>query len=156
MQLYCRMSIQSRYFCVHKCGKVVCFKKVSMLCNFCLFCCVLVFLTAQWRLRHMGSARVFNCDLYRRTRACLLCTVYLCHHPRSHLTKLLTRSLFFGPSHCSYIFVPCLSFGVHVAGDHNKTISFVVGVLSTLFAHALLGLIYQSPSCPMQLSFFET
>jgi len=36
----------------------------------------LVFLTAQWRLRHTGSpglARVFHYDLNRRTRACLLC-----------------------------------------------------------------------------------
>jgi len=49
----------------------------------------LVFLTAQWRDRHTGSsglARVFDYDLYRRTRACF---VYLCHHPRSHFTKLL-------------------------------------------------------------------
>jgi len=36
----------------------------------------MVFLTAQWQLRHTGSsgfARVLDYDLYRRTRACLLC-----------------------------------------------------------------------------------
>jgi len=44
------------------------------------------------------------------------------HHPRSHFTKLLSRALFFGPCHCSYLFVPCLALRVHVAGDLNKTI----------------------------------
>jgi len=33
----------------------------------------------------------------------LACFVYLCHHPRSHFTTLLTRALFHGPFHCSYI-----------------------------------------------------
>jgi len=47
-----------------------------------------------------------------------------------------------------------LAFRVHVAGDLNKAISFVVAVLSTSFARALLGLIHQSQSCPMQLSIF--
>jgi len=51
---------------------------LSVLCHFCLFFCaeLLVFLTAQWQLRHTGSsgwAWVFAYDLYRRTRACLLC-----------------------------------------------------------------------------------
>jgi len=32
--------------------------------------------------------------LYRRTQACL---IFLCHHRRSHFTKLLTRALLFGP-----------------------------------------------------------
>jgi len=89
--------------------------------------------------------------LYRRTQACL---IYLCHHRRSHFTKLLTRALLFGPCHCSYIFVPHLAFRVNVAGDLDKTISFVAGVLSTSFAPALLRLIYYSPSCSMQLSIF--
>jgi len=70
----------------------------------------------------------------------LACFVYLCHHHRSHLTKLLTRALFFGPCHCSYVFVPCLDYRVHFAGDLNKTISFVVGALSSYFVRALLGL----------------
>jgi len=70
----------------------------------------------------------------------IACFVCLCHHPRSHFTKLLTRALFFGPCHCSCIFVPCLTFRVYVAGDLNKTISIVVGVLTTSFARALLGL----------------
>ena len=75
---------------------------------------------------------------------------------RSHDTKLLTRALFFGPCHWSYIFLPRLAFRVHVAGDLNETIPFVVDVLSTSFASTLLGLIHQSPSCLMQLSIFET
>jgi len=41
-----------------------------------------------------------------------------------------------------------------VAGDLNKTISFLVGILSTPFSRALLGLIHKSPSCPMQLRNF--
>jgi len=73
-----------------------------------------------------------------RKRACFVC---LFHHPRSHFIKLLTRPLFCGPCHCSYIFVPCLAFRVQVAGDLNNKISIVVGVLSTSFARALFGLI---------------
>ena len=85
--------------------------------------CVMVFLTTQWLLRHTGCsgfARVFDYDLYRRTQACFVC---LFHQPRSHFTKLLTRALFFGPCHCSYIFVPCLAFRVHVTGDLGLWIS---------------------------------
>jgi len=48
---------------------------------------------------------------------------------------------FLVPCHCSYIFVSFLAFHVHVAGDLNKAISFVVGILSTSFARALLGFI---------------
>jgi len=40
-----------------------------------------VFLTAQWRLWHTGSlwglTRVFDYDLYRKTRACLF-ALYIC------------------------------------------------------------------------------
>jgi len=71
----------------------------------------------------------------------LACFLYLCHHPRSQFTKLFTRVIFIRHYHCSYIFVPCLAFRAHVAGDLNKTISFVSGVLSTSFARALLGLL---------------
>jgi len=60
----------------------------------------------------------------------------------SHFTKLLTRALSFALCHCSYILVPHLASRVHVAGDLNETISFVVGVFSTVFARALLGLIH--------------
>jgi len=103
----------------------------------------LVFLTTQWLLRHTcssGFARI-SIAIYIGERK-LACFVCLFHHPRSHLTKLLTRALLFGPCHCSYIFVPCLYLRVHVTGDLNKTISFVVGVLTTSFARALLGLIH--------------
>ena len=50
------------------------------------------------------------------------------------------------------IYAPCLAFRVHVAGDQNKTTSFVVGVLSTSIARALLGLILLESELPMQLS----
>jgi len=40
-----------------------------------------------------------------------------------HFSKLLTRARSFGPCYCSYIFVPCLAFRVHVTGDLNKTIA---------------------------------
>jgi len=56
----------------------------------------------------------------------LVCFVHLCHHPGSQFTKLFTRAIFIRRNHCSYIFVPRLAFRVHVAGDMNKTISFVV------------------------------
>jgi len=72
----------------------------------------------------------------------LACFAYLCHHPRSHFTKLLTRDLFIEPCQCSHVYVPCLAFRVHVAGDLNKTISFVVGVLTTSFARVLLKVTY--------------
>jgi len=71
----------------------------------------------------------------------LACFVYLCHHPRSQFISLFTQAIFIWPYHCSYIFVTCLAFRVHAAGDLNKPISFVVAVLSTSFARALLGLI---------------
>jgi len=57
-------------------------------------------------------------------------------------TAFFARALFFGPCHCSYIFVPCLVFRVRVAGDLNKTIAFLVGFLSTSFARVLLVLIH--------------
>jgi len=99
-----------------------------------------MFLTAQWRLQYTGSSglvRVFDYDLLYIGESELACFVYL-----SHCSKLLIRARFFGPCHCSYIFVPRLASRVHVAGDLNKTISLVASVLSTSFARALLGLIH--------------
>ena len=52
-----------------------------------------------------------------------LLALYICattHGP--HFTKLLSRALFFWPCQCTYKFIPCLAFRVHVAGDLNKTI----------------------------------
>jgi len=111
-----------------RCGKVVILNVFRTGMNAVLFLPLL-----SCVLRYTGSSgltRVFDYDLYRRTWACF---VYLCHHPRSHFTKLLTRALFFGPYHCSYVFVPCLAFRVHVAGedDLNTTTTFVAGVRST-------------------------
>jgi len=113
----------------------------------------MVFLTAQWLLWHTDSlclAKFFIAIYIGKSG--LACCVYLCHRPRSHFTMSLTWALFIGPCHCSYIFVPCLAFCVHVAGDLNKTISFVVSVFLTSFTHTLLQLIHQSLSCPMQLN----
>ena len=95
-----------------------------------------MFSTTQWLLRYTGSssfAQVFDYDLYRRTRACFLCMFVPPPRVPFHQVNL---GSFFGPCHCSYIFIPCLAFRVHVAGDLNKTISFIVGVPTTLFARA--------------------
>ena len=140
-----------------RCGKVVIsnvfnLRQVSMLCHFCL-----LFKLCSWCLQQPSvdsgtraprAQPWSSITIYIGERE-LACFVYLCHHRQSHFTKLLTRALLFGPCHCSYIFVPRLAFRVHVAGDLDKTISFVVGALSTSFTCAFLGLIYQSPSCPM-------
>jgi len=143
-----------------RCGKVVCLRKYQCCVIFACFAVFLFFNSPVATPAHGLLGPEFaqpESSITSYIGECeLVCFVYLCHHPRSHFTKLLTRDLFFGPCHCSYIFVLHLAFGVHVTVDLNKTISFVVGVLSTLFAHALLGLIYQSPSCPVQLRFFKT
>jgi len=68
-----------------------------------------VFSTAKWRLRHTGSsglARVFDYDLCRRKRVCLLCIFMPPLKVRSRFTKLLTRAIFIGACYCSYIFAP--------------------------------------------------
>jgi len=53
----------------------------------------------------------------------------------------LTWALFIVLCHCSCVFVLCLAFRVHVAGDLNQKVSFVASVLPTSFARALLRLI---------------
>ena len=96
------MSIQSWYFCVQDEEELwfwMCLIQVSMLYHFCLF---------------------FKLCSWDRKLAYFVC---LFHHPSSHFTKLLARALFFGPCHCSYIFVPCLAFRVHVTGDLGLLIS---------------------------------
>jgi len=81
------------------------FKQVTMLCHVSLSvlqAMFLLFLIAQWRLRHTGSlglARLLNYDLHRRTRTCLLCifvpppTVPL-HYVVNSRSFLWTFSLF--------------------------------------------------------------
>jgi len=116
-----------------------------MLCHFCLFflSCVLgVFnspvatpayrllgLHPSFRLRFISENASLH-DLY------VFSTI---HGPTS-------LSFYPGPFHLAlslfYIFVPYLAFHVHVAGDLIKTISFVIGVLTTSFARALLRLIH--------------
>jgi len=54
---------------------------------------------------------------------------------------LLTWGLCIELCYFSSIFVPCLAFRIHVAGDLNQKLSWVARVLSTSFARALLGLI---------------
>jgi len=79
----------------------------------------------KWRLRHSGSSglfRVFDYSLHCRTWACLLCIFVL---PPTSLIKVVTS----GSLHWAYTYVPCLAFRVHVAGDLNYKIPFVVGVL---------------------------
>jgi len=128
----CRMSIQSCYFCVQDEDKFwfwMCLRQVLTLCHFC--CCVLgVFnspvATPAHGLLGLNPSRWLR---FISENASKLALYFLCHHHR-----LLTQALFFGPCHCSYVFVPCLAFRVHFAGDLNKTMSFVVGVLSTSFA----------------------
>ena len=133
----------------------MCIRQVSMLCHFCLFFKLCSWCFQQpsgysgiWASRASPESWI---TIYIRDRE-LACFVCLCHHSRP--PQLLTRALFIGSFHCSYIFVLCLAFPVHVAGDLNKTLSFVVGVLTTSFARALRELIHQSPSCSMQLRIF--
>jgi len=147
------MSIPSCYFYVIDVEKLwfwMCLRHISMLSHFCLFfkLCSGVFnnpvATPALGLLDLFVTRIFDYDLYWRTQACLLCI----------FVPSLTRALFTGPCHCLWIFVPFLTFRVHIAGNLNKTISFVVGVLSTLFPRALPGLVRYSPSGPMPLSIF--
>ena len=108
---------------------------VSLLTVFKL---LLFFLTARWLLQHTSLAQVFDYDSYRRTQACF---VY-CATTHGPTLLVVNSGSFAGPCRCSYIFVLCLAFHAYVAGDLNKTISFLVGVLSTSFTRALLELIH--------------
>jgi len=136
-----------------RCGKVVIlnvFKTSVKPASFLLvfYAVFSVFLVAHWQLQHTVSSGLAESSIAIYTgEPKLACFVYLYHHSRSHFTNLLTRTLFFGPCHCSYYFGQCLAFRVHVSSDLNKTISFIVGVLSTSFPRALLRLIHWSPSC---------
>ena len=84
----------------------------------------MVFLTAKWLLRHTGSsgfARVFDCDLYRRTQACFVCST-------THGLTLLScylGLLFWGLRHWIYLCAPCLVFRIHVTGNLGKLETFV-------------------------------
>jgi len=119
----------------------MCLRQAKMLCHFSHFlsCVHGVFnspvATPAYGLRPCFRLRITSAN------ASLL-ALYVCSTTHPHFTKLLTRALFFEPCHCSYIFAPCLTFRVHVTGDLNKPISFVVNVLTTSFAHALLRLIH--------------
>ena len=129
----------------------MCLRQVSVLCHFCLIfmLCIRCFQqpsgdsgTRAPRAYPESSITIY---IGEREHACF---VYLYHHPQAHFTKLLTRALFFGACHCSYIFVPCLAFRIHFAGDLNKTISFIAGVLSTSFARTL------EPELPFAIKYF--
>jgi len=71
--------------------------------------------SGTWATGSSGLAE-FSVKIYIGERE-LTCFAHFVspHHPRSHFTKLLTRAIFFGPGHGSYIFVPSLAFRVHVA-----------------------------------------
>jgi len=142
------MSIQSWYFCIQDEEKLwlwMCLRQVLMMCQFCLYCKLCSWCFYQFsgysgiKAPRASPESPITIYIGERELACFLC---LFHHPRSNFTKLLTRALVFGPCHCSYIFARCLTFRVQVAGDLNKIISFAVGVLTTSFARALLGLIH--------------
>ena len=134
-----------------RCGKVVILNLFKTDINVVLF--FPVFQMCSWCFQeHSGDSGTqaprtqpeSSITIYISERE-LACYVYLCHHPRSHFNKLLTRNMLFGPCHCSYIFVPCLAFHVHVAGDLDKTISFVVDVLqSRRHGGSLVGLAHQT------------
>jgi len=63
--------------------------------------------------------------------------------PHISLIMVVNLGLCVGLCYYSSIFVPCLAFRIHVAGDLNQKLSFVIAsVLSTSFARALLRLIH--------------
>jgi len=101
-----------------RCGKVVILNVYQCCVIFvCFLGCVLgVFnspvATTTHGLLGLSPSLRLRFTIYRRTPASF---VYLCHHPWSYFTQLLTRTRFFGPCLCSYIFVLCLAFRVHVA-----------------------------------------
>jgi len=61
----------------------------------------------------------------------LLCIIVAPHI--SLIIWLLTWGLCVGLCYYWSIFVPCLAFRIHVAGDLNQKLSFVASVLSTSF-----------------------
>ena len=84
-----------------------------MLCHFCLFLsCVLDVSKGPVATPAHGLLGLSLRLQFISVKASLLCFVYLCHRPRSHFTKFLTRALVIGPCQCSCIFVPCLAFWV--------------------------------------------
>jgi len=66
---------------------------------------------------HYNSIAKCTDDGRRRYRNVCKNVVYIAFF---HCVRLLTRHLFTGPCHCSYIFVLCLTFRVRVAGDLNQ------------------------------------
>jgi len=55
------------------------------------------------------------------------------------------------------IFLPCLAFHVQVAGDVNKTISFVVGVLQSRRHGGAFGVLtHQTNFKPSQIELWST
>jgi len=94
------MSIQSCSFCVQDVEKLwhwMCLRQVSMLCHVCLFLSYVhgVF-NSPVATPHAGCSGLaeFSVTIYIGERE-LVCFVFLCRHPWSHFTTLLTRALFF-------------------------------------------------------------
>jgi len=107
MQLYNEYSVM--LLLCSRCGKVVILNVFTTGTNVVIFACFLscvlgVFNRSVATPGSSGLAHVFDYTLYRRMRACF---VYLCHHPLSHFTNLLTRPL-------SLDLITVLIFSFHV------------------------------------------
>ena len=98
----CRMcSIQSCYFCVLDVEMLwfwMCLRQVSILCHFFLFlrCVLVVFNSPVLTLAHrlLGHSPSLRLWFILENASLLACFIYLCHHPPSHFTNLLTGALF--------------------------------------------------------------
>jgi len=68
------------------------------------------------------------------------------------LIEVVNSGSFHWACHCSYIFIPCLAFRVHVAGDLNQKILFVVDVL---FSQVCSLAVYSSSSVRDRAAIFN-
>jgi len=120
-------------------------RQVLMLCHFCLFLSRVlgVFNSLVATPAHGLLGLSSNLRLRYISENASLLVLYICATTDGATSLSCYLGLLtFGPCHCSYIFVPCPAFRVHVVGDLNNITSFVVGVLPPLFARALFGLMY--------------
>jgi len=88
----------------------MCLREVSTLRHFCLFfkLCLVVFNSPVAIPAHglLGLSPIHGLRFILENANLL--ALYIC--ATTHFTTLLTRALFYGSFHCSYIFVPCLAF----------------------------------------------
>jgi len=126
-----------------------------MLCNFCLF-----FKLRSWCFNRPVATSAHgllglspSLQLRFISKNASLLALYICavtHGPTSRNCWLGLFSLGLFTVHIFSWHAGPFAFKLQVTW--SKAISFVVGVLSTSFARVLLGLIHQTPSCPIQLS----